>query len=271
MFWLARELHVPTASAAQPQAPPRQALAAAVERFTLSLPDDVTTTVHLLRFDRATTSPRLIHMAKPARLLAHCRERGVAAALVGGFFVRPDVTPLGELRIDGRPVSHRPFAEPWNELRACVHCSNGSTQVVYRDEMVRHPRGDLLQAGPMLVRDGRSVIEGPADPEGFSATAHEFDSDITVGRYPRAALGISRRWLVAVACDGRSDADAGLTLGELAELMLTLGCERAINLDGGGSTSLVWQGRLLNTPREEHGAPLLGGRPVPTALAFEPR
>ena len=242
-----------------------------MDRFTLSLADDAATTVHLVRFDLEATSPRLIHMPEPARLLDHCRERGVPAALVGGFFVRPDGTPLGELRIDGRPGEHQPFEEPWNELRACVHCADGSTQIVYRDELVRHPRGELLQAGPMLVRDGRSLIEEGVDPEGFSATAHEFDSDITAGRYPRAALGISRRWLIAVACDGRGDADAGLTLVELAELMLTLGCERAINLDGGGSTSLVWQGRLLNTPREEHGAPLLGGRAIPTALAFEPR
>jgi hypothetical protein len=101
-----------TAPLAQPQAAPGQALAAAAERFTLSLRDEAATTVHLLRFDLAATCPRLIHLPKPARLLDHCRERGVAAAVVGGFFVRPDGAPLGELRIDGRPEAHQPFAEP---------------------------------------------------------------------------------------------------------------------------------------------------------------
>jgi exopolysaccharide biosynthesis protein len=53
--------------------------------------------------------------------------------------------------------------------------------------------------------------------------------------------------------------------------MLELGAEAAINLDGGGSASLVIDGTLLNTPREEHGVELVGGREVATALHFAPR
>ncbi len=53
--------------------------------------------------------------------------------------------------------------------------------------------------------------------------------------------------------------------------MIELGAERAINLDGGGSASLVLGGELVNEPREEHGLALAGGRPVSTAIAFEPR
>jgi exopolysaccharide biosynthesis protein len=107
------------------------------------------------------------------------------------------------------------------------------------------------------------------DPEGFSANQAQFDSDITDGRYPRAALGINRDWILAAACDGRGRHDAGMTLRELAELMVTLGADRAINLDGGGSTSLVHDGVLLNVPREEHGIELVAGRPVANALVFE--
>jgi len=60
-----------------------------------------------------------------------------------------------------------------------------------------------------------------------------------------------------------------MTLRELADLMVTLGSERAINLDGGGSTSLVHEGRLRNVPREEHGIELVAGRPVANALVFD--
>jgi len=44
----------------------------------------------------------------------------------------------------------------------------------------------------------------------------------------------------------------------------------AINLDGGGSASLVFDGRLINRPREDHGVELAGGRPLSTALVFDP-
>jgi len=60
-------------------------------------------------------------------------------------------------------------------------------------------------------------------------------------------------------------------LGELAALMRALGARAAINLDGGGSASLVSGGRLVNRPREGHGVVLLEGRPISTALAFLPR
>ena len=99
----------------------------------------------------------------------------------------------------------------------------------------------------------------------------QFDSDITDGRYPRAALGLADGKLFAVACDGRGRHDAGLTLEELAALMAALGCSVALNLDGGGSTSLVSGGRLRNRPRGGWEKPEVGGRPVSTALVFVPR
>ena len=99
----------------------------------------------------------------------------------------------------------------------------------------------------------------------------QFDSDITDGRYPRAALGLADGRMFAVACDGRGRFDAGLTLEELAALMAALGCSTALNLDGGGSTSLVSGGRLRNRPRGGWERPEVGGRPVSTALLFVPR
>jgi exopolysaccharide biosynthesis protein len=122
------------------------------------------------------------------------------------------------------------------------------------------------------VRDGAVAIRDGEDREGFSAAAHQFDSDITVGRYPRAALATTGDGrILAVAVDGRAAADAGLTLQELAQVLVDRGAEHALNLDGGGSTSLVCWGELRNVPRGEWETTLHGGRPISTALVFQPR
>ena len=66
------------------------------------------------------------------------------------------------------------------------------------------PRGDLLQAGPLLLAGGEIAYDPDADAEGFRAAAHQFDPDPTDGRHPRAALGLADGRIVAVVCDGRS-------------------------------------------------------------------
>ena len=139
-----------------------------------------------------------------------------------------------------------------------------------RNRLGAEPRGDLLQAGPLLVADGDVAYDPELDIEGFRAGAHQFDPDPTEGRHPRAALGLADGRIVAVACDGRSRRDAGLTLVELARLMVALGCEYALNLDGGGSTALISGGRLQNLPRGDFEVPEPGGRPIATALEFRP-
>lgn len=241
-----------------------------LERIRLDLDDGARTTLHLAAYDRAQIRPRVVVLPGAARLADWCRTEGVEDAIVGGFFIRRDDAPLGEVRVGGRPQPAVPFDAPWGARRACMHLAGDEARIARRDEVEAAPPGDLLQAGPLLVAGGLSAVDG-SDREGFSAGAHQFDSDITIGRYPRAAFAIAGDRLWAVVCEGRAEGEAGLTLGELAGALADLGAESAINLDGGGSASLVWGGRLVNRPREEHGIELLGGRPVATALAFERR
>jgi hypothetical protein len=254
----------PIRSVALPQgAPPH------LERLRLGLTDGAQTTVHVARYDARRTAVRVVRLPRPEPLEAWCARSGVEEAMIGGFFVRPDGLPLGELRTRGLVRASTPFEAPWGALRTCVHSHRGVVTIAPRPELPDAPRGDLLQAGPLLVRGGVPVVEDGRDAEGFSAGSSQFDSDITAGRYPRAALGLARGTLLAVACDGRADDDAGLTMRELAEAMAALGVETALNLDGGGSTSLVCGGVLRNVPREEHGVVLAGGRAVSTALVFK--
>ncbi len=244
---------------------------ARLTRRRIHLADGAATTVHLAWYHRAAFAPRVIALDRPAQLAAWCRRERVEHAIVGGFFARPQYAPLGQLRIGGAGRPSVPFDPPWGELRACVQIVGETVRIAWRDQLPLVAEGDLLQAGPLLVLNGHPVVFEGEDPEGFSTGAHQFDSDITRGRYPRAALALTDDWLLAVACDGRTAQDAGMTLAELAAALVEIGATEALNLDGGGSASLVHHGRLCNRPRDEHGTDLLGGRQIVTAIAFEPR
>jgi len=236
-----------------------------------ALPDGEVTTLYAVRYPRGSTRARVVYFPQPERLDVWCRGNGVEEAIVGGFFLRDPYRPLGELWIDGRPAAYEPVAAPYAARRGCVVIDNGNVRLVERRAAPAQPLGDLVQAGPLLVVDGTIVFDAD-DREGFSAGAGQFDSDITDGRYPRAALGISGESLIALACDGRrSNVDGGLSMLELAEAMVDLGAQSAINLDGGGSTTLVHRGHLLNRPYSTQDQPAPASRTVVSALAFEPQ
>jgi hypothetical protein len=239
--------------------------------FRVALGGDAATTAYVAVHQLEQTDVCVVALPRPEPLVSWCRRNYVEHAIVGGFFTRPDGMPLGEMRLNGVPMATAPFESPWAGIRSCVNICNDRVTIAPRNEFPQAPTGDLLQAGPMLVREGRSLIDSNVDPEGFSSGQRQFDSDITLGRYPRAALGVGQGLLIAVACDGRGADDAGVTLGELAALMVSLGASEAINLDGGGSTSLISDGRLVNRPREEHGLDLPVGRPISTAFLLLPR
>ena len=204
------------------------------------------TTVYLVRHPAARTSVSVVRFKQPTRLDRWCAATGHREAMVAGFFVREPYRPLGEVRVGGEPLAYEPVGEPWAQVRACLHV----------DRRVR------------MAPRGRSLIDG-TDREGFSAGAGQFDSDITVGRYPRCAFGVGDGELLAVCCDGRrTGVDAGLELGELARLMISFGAREAINLDGGGSATVVHRGHLLNRPYSNYDQPAPESRPVVTALLF---
>jgi hypothetical protein len=258
------------ASTAHPTLSPSPS-AGALRRIRWRLADGAATTVHAAEFSRRDVALRVVALDRPAPLGDWCRRAGVADAIVGGFFVTPDGTPLGDIWIEGVRWPSAPFAPPHGAGRTCVAVEGRRIRLHGRGRLPREPRGDLLQAGPLLVRRGRPVVRDGEDPEGFSAGRAQFDSDITDGRHPRAALGVARGRLLAVVSDGRAPGEAGLTLAELAVVMAALGARRAMNLDGGGSAALVVGGELRNTPREAAGVEIPGGRAIATALAFTPR
>jgi exopolysaccharide biosynthesis protein len=248
------------------------AVLAEYQLWRRALGDGETTTIYAVRHALGRTRVRLFFFPRTARLDVWCRSAGVEEAVVGGFFVRDPYRPLGEVWIDGREVRHEPAPPRYAPRRACVVSDGDGVRIVPRSDAPQRPEGDLVQAGPLLVADGAVAFDPALDHEGFSAGAEQFDSDITAERHPRAALGLSDDTLVALACDGRrTGVDAGLSMLELAAVMVEVGADHAINLDGGGSTTLVHRGHLLNRPYSSQDQPAPQTRRVVTALAFEPR
>jgi len=99
---------------------------------------------------------------------------------------------------------------------------------------------DILGAGPILIRDGKVFI--PINEEVFFGTRIP---DV----HPRTAVGVTPEGdLILLLVDGRQLISRGVDLPELANILLKLGCQDAINLDGGGSSALVVNGILLNRP-----------------------
>jgi len=95
----------------------------------------------------------------------------------------------------------------------------------------------VLSFGPALVENGAVAV----------STNEEVDRAKTSN--PRTAIGvIDDLHYVFVVADGRTSQSAGLSLYELAEFMQSLGVKTAYNLDGGGSSTMVFNGSVVNQP-----------------------
>lgn len=111
----------------------------------------------------------------------------------------------------------------------------------------------FVGAGPLLVKNGKVEV---------NSRLEEFPRDISFGRAPRTAVGITKnKEILLIVADGRSARSAGFTLEQLAECLLRLGAQEAVNFDGGGSSTFVATGYVTNKPSD--GAQ----RPVSLALA----
>lgn len=118
----------------------------------------------------------------------------------------------------------------------------------------------VIGGGPQLIRDGR--VEITAAREGFD------ERGFTNARHPRTAVARDRAGrILLLTVDGRQpEVSVGMTLAELARLLLEFDAVEAINLDGGGSTTMVVRGKVVNRPSDREGE-----RPVSDALLITPR
>ena len=109
-------------------------------------------------------------------------------------------------------------------------------------ENVKH----IISGGPYLVKNGEVFVDMTEQKLGAIG-----------GKNPRTAIGYTQDGnFIMVAVDGREGASVGLTLKELAWFMKSIGCTNAMNLDGGGSTVMYVNGRVVNMPKVKGGIAL---------------
>jgi len=196
---------------------------------------------------RIKTSAMLADLAK---------RRRVVGGINGDFFSLANGTPVNILVVDGRMLTP-PVAQP-----ALAFDSSGAPRIAtfHLSGTTLTPFYPMEAVGgrPELVRD--SVVLRGVDSEG--------QASFNVGRNPRTAVGIARhgRRLILVVVDGRQmPYSDGMSLRELANLMLALGARDAINLDGGGSSTLVYADpssnntlTIANRPSDKEGERAVG-------------
>lgn len=108
---------------------------------------------------------------------------------------------------------------------------------VSADDLVSDGAYQVLSFGPALVRNGAISVQ-ENDEVGRAKTSN-----------PRTAIGIiDKLHYIFVVSDGRTKESEGLSLYELAKFMQNLGTKIAYNLDGGGSSAMYFNGKIINNP-----------------------
>ena len=105
------------------------------------------------------------------------------------------------------------------------------------DSLIQKQAWQVLSFGPVLVENGQVAVS-ENDEVGMAMVSN-----------PRTAIGtVAKNHYLFVVSDGRTSESAGLSLYELANFMKSLGATNVYNLDGGGSSTMVFQGEVVNNP-----------------------
>ncbi len=188
---------------------------------------------------------------------------GAAAAVNGDFFSWSTYDPGGLAVGDGA------FWHADNTWEAGVEFGQDHALIADPEEVLSEEDApawvsEVVSGYPVLVEEGAALTS--------------FSRSDCSDRHPRTAVGLSedRRTLWLAVVDGRSSASAGMTCAELADLMVDLGAWRAVNLDGGGSSTLWVEGEgVVNDPSDggertvsNHLAVLATGEGAPESCDF---
>ena len=176
----------------------------------------------------------------------------------GRVIERRDRKGSSEIPADGFVVSVSGSARQWalEKLRAGTRVKLNSSLTAVEPEQApgwKHA-ANIIGAGPQLIKDGRVQI---------TTEAEKMLPNFATDRHPRTAVGrLMDGRILFVTVDGRQPGiSVGMPLTELAALLLEFGATEAINLDGGGSTTMVIRNKIVNKPSDA-----TGERPVSDAI-----
>lgn len=197
---------------------------------------------HVVRVDLGVETLAVVATAADERGLTvseFARRHGAMVAINGDYF-DPELHPIG-LAMGGGAL----WAQADERLRRqeVVAVGGRRIEIFPRAEPLREPQPWMTGAvagWPMIVEDCRPVARLPGSDH-FTRAPH-----------PRTAVGLSadRRQVLFVVADGRREGVPGLTLAELAALLVEVGACSALNLDGGGSSALWLRDRIVNQPSD---------------------
>ena len=232
--------------------------------------------IQALRLDtkKARVEIGLAQDRSPARetVPSMAARRGALAAVNAGFFTLADGGPAAILKSGGKVIGGS------RRARGAVGIvdDKGRSKLIF-DRVTLDPAtstykptlgtraedwaraADIVSGAGLLFLDKRELTDWKAE-----VISSEFD----VTRHPRTMIGVDddkRIWLVTV--DGRQPVlSAGMNFRELKTLARRLKLRSALNLDGGGSTTMVVKGAVVNHPSDP-----IGPRPVSDAILVFPR
>lgn len=223
---------------------------------------------HLFLLEIPAGSERRLAFACDSSLTtvsAFGRQANAYAAVNGSFFDMTKGNPICYLRVDGTERGENTPGKAGMTNRkyyqhAVLSLADGRPWLTVPDSN-RHwelsmPDSNIMTAGPMLLRDGMEVPQ-------------RTDRTFVTHRHNRTALGIKPDGTtVILVADGRFSRTAeGLTLPELEKVMRWIGCSDAINLDGGGSSTMyIHKEGVVNYPSDNHKHDHEGERPVSNAI-----
>ena len=176
-------------------------------------------------------------------LMQICDTHQSKAAINAGFFAVINTTkgyPIGALKVNGN-VINQPY-----DGRGCLAWNENDEAVfsVASEELNNwYDMSNIIQAGPLLINEGMpsNIDEG-------------FNNSFLSTRHPRSVVGLTQNgeWIFMVV-DGRNGMhSSGATISELTEILRTQRIPYALNLDGGGSTEIIIDGRIYNSPSDVH-------------------
>ena len=216
--------------------------------------------ISMVRYDAGRYRTRIVQPDSLTLTSVLAEAEGAVAAVNAGYFTVKTLVPSTFVRVGGRTVA---ATEAREEFRV-----NGVVAIKGRrvriepyvpadDARLARRYRDALAAGPLLLCRGEALSY--ADREGGFW-----------GRHPRSVVGVTRRGeAVMIVVDGRFPGQAaGMTIGELIYLVRQLGLYSALNLDGGGSSTL-WceEAGVVNRPSDNRRFDHEGERRVTNCIA----
>ena len=191
------------------------------------------------------------------------REHKAKAAINGSFYDMQTGRSVAFLKHDSEVIDSTRMNDMSRNITGAVAVRKGKMKLLPWSRAIersyRKKHGRVLASGPLLLEGGKY------------ADMSRCSESLVMTKHPRSAIATTKDGrILLIAVDGRAEGHAvGMSLQELAHFIKVLGGRTALNLDGGGSTTLYINGEILNHPSDNHTFDHQGERSIPNIIYFD--